>query len=133
MTLSPRSRATATLVVGLVFAFALGATGALAPEDAAAFGTSSALTNVSGEVLVSRAGQEFAPAHQGDVVFAGDTIRTSAGAVAEITYFEGSSVRLEENTELVITALESASDGGTIVTMAQAMGRTWHVVRRWIS
>jgi len=133
VTLSPRSRATATLVVGLVFAFALGSTGALAPEDAAAFGTSSALTNVSGEVLVSRAGQEFAPAHQGDVVFAGDTIRTSASAVAEITYFEGSSVRLEENTELVITALESASDGGTIVTMAQAMGRTWHVVTKLLA
>jgi hypothetical protein len=133
VTLSPRSRAAATLVVGLVFAFALGSTGALAPDDAAAFGSSSALTRVSGEVLVGHAGESFAPAREGDVLVAGDTIRTGASAVAEITYFEGSSVRLEENTELVITALESASDGGTIVTVAQAMGRTWHVVTKLLS
>src|SRR5256885_7236680 len=94
VTLSPRSRAAATLVVGLVFAFALGSTGALAPDDAAAFGSSSALTSVSGEVLVSHAGESFAPAREGDVLVAGDTIRTASNAAAEITYFEGSSVRL---------------------------------------
>ena len=133
MTLSPRSRATATLVVGLVFAFALGSTVGLAPEEAAASGSFSALTNVSGEVLVSHAGEAFAPAHEGDVLRAGDTLRTGANAIAEVTYFEGSSVRLEENTELVITDLESTRDGGTIVRVAQMMGRTWHVVTKLIS
>jgi hypothetical protein len=47
------------------------------------------LTFVTGSVVVSHDGSEFRPAHEGDVIAAGDAIRTDPGATAEITYFGG--------------------------------------------
>ena len=91
----PRTSALTVLVVAL--ALGLGSSAVLAPE-ADALVSISTLTVVDGSVLISHAGSGFAPAREGEVVAAGDTIRTESGAAAEITYFEGSSVRLEADT-----------------------------------
>ena len=84
-------------------------------------------------MVVGHAGQELVDAALGEVIAAGDTIRTGPGATAEITYFEGSSVRIEAGTELVIEALATEADGGTVIAMAQAIGRTWHVVTKLLT
>src|SRR5207237_5742121 len=78
-------------------------------------------------------GGPFTPARDGDAVAAGDTIRTGPGGVAEITYFEGSSVRLDAETEVIVEALRTEVDGGTVIGMMQTLGRTWHVVTKLIS
>ena len=127
-----RSRAVAgaTLVVVLAFTFGSNVTFAPALSELASHST---LTVVEGDVLVSRHGEDFSAARVGDVVAAGDTIRTGARASAEITYFQGSSVRLEPGRELVVARLATGSHGGTVLGMMKTIGRTWYVVSELIS
>src|SRR5437762_3874357 len=127
-----RPRTTALTVLVVALALGLGSSAVLAPE-ADALVSISTLTVVDGSVLISHAGSGFAPAREGEVVAAGDTIRTESGAAAEITYFEGSSVRLEADTQIVVESLRSEADGGTVIGMMQTLGRTWHVVTKLIS
>ena len=127
-----RPRTTALTVLVVALALGLGSSAVLAPE-ADALVSISTLTVVDGSVLISHAGSGFAPAREGEVVAAGDTIRTASGAAAEITYFEGSSVRLEADTQIVVESLRSEADGGTVIGMMQTLGRTWHVVTKLIS
>ena len=114
------------------FALILGASAALAPE-ADALAAITTLSSVQGDVFVRHSNGDVARASEGDVLVAGDAIRTGSNALAEITYFEGSSVRIEADTELVVESLSTASDGGTVVVMSQAAGRTWHVVTKLIT
>jgi hypothetical protein len=126
----PRTIAATVLVVAL--AFALGASTRLAP-GADAIDSRSTLTLVAGSVVVSHDGSEFRSAREGDVIAAGDTIRTGTGAAAEITYVEGSSVRLEAATQIVVRGLRTENDGGTVFAMVQTIGRSWNVVTKLIS
>src|SRR6266566_1977053 len=127
-----RPRNLAAIVLAVALALALGSSAVLAPE-ADAYVSRSALTLVAGSVLVSHDGSSFKPAHEGDVIAAGDMIRTESGAAAEITYFEGSSVRLEADTQIVVESLRTEADSGTVIRMMQTLGRTWHVVTKLIS
>ena len=131
MALSLRSRTVGSLAVLVTCALILGSSVVLAP-DVHALASITTLTAVDGDVFVGR-GDDVVAAREGDVVVVGDSIRTGNGGKAEITYFEGSSVRLEADTELVITALATDADGGTVVAMRQALGRTWHVVTKLIT
>jgi len=126
-----RPRNIAAIVLVVTLALALGSSAVLAPE-ADAHVSRTALTFVAGSVLLSHDGSEFNEAHEGDVIAAGDTIRTESGAAAEITYFEGSSVRLEADTQIVVESLRTEADGGTVIGMMQTLGRTWHVVTKLI-
>src|SRR5438477_1660523 len=127
-----RSRNLAVTALVVALAIGLGSSAVLAPE-ADALVSISTLTVVDGSVLVSHGGSEFRSAHVGDVINAGDTIRAESGAAAEITYFEGSSVRLEADTQIVVESLRTEADGGTVIGMMQTLGRTWHVVTKLIS
>jgi len=127
-----RSRNLAAVVLIVALALGLGSSAVLAPE-ANALVSISTLTVVDGAVLISHDGADFTSAREGDVLGAGDTIRTGTGAAAEITYFEGSSVRLEADTEIVVERLRTEADGGTVIGMMQTLGRTWHVVTKLIS
>ena len=127
-----RSRNLAAVVLIVALALGVGSSAVLAPE-ADALVSISTLTVVDGAVLISHGGADFTPARDGDVLNAGDTIRTGTGAAAEITYFEGSSVRLEADTEIVVERLRTEADGGTVIGMMQTLGRTWHVVTKLIS
>jgi hypothetical protein len=123
------SRSRAATAVVLIVALALGAGSSVvrAPE-ANAVVSASTLTVVDGAVLISHAGAEFSSADEGDVLVAGDRIRTGAGGAAEITYFDGSSVRLEAETEIVVEGRRTFDHGPV-----QALERVWHVVTKLIS
>lgn len=127
-----RSRAIAAVVLIVALTLGLGSGAVLAPE-ANALVSVSTVTVVDGAVLISHAGAEFTPAREGDVLVAGDTIRTGTGGAAEITYFEGSSVRLEAETEIRVERLRIEADGGTVIGVMQTLGRTWHVVTKLLS
>ncbi|HEV8468679.1 MAG TPA: FecR family protein [Candidatus Limnocylindria bacterium] len=129
---SSRSRLAASLALAMGFALIFGASAALAPE-ADALAAISTLSAVKGDVFVRHPSGDLARANEGDVIVVGDAIRTGSDALAEITYFEGSSVRIEADTELVVENLSTASDGGTVIVMWQAVGRTWHVVTKLIT
>jgi hypothetical protein len=118
-----RSRTVAAVALLVALPLGLGSNAALAPEGDALVSIST-LTVVDGPVLVRHGAADFLPAQEGDVVAAGDTIRTGAGASAEITYFEGSSVRLDADAENVVASLGAEAQGRTV----QSIARAWHVL-----
>ena len=122
-----RSRAIAVVVLIAALALWVGSSVVRATE-AHALVPASTFTVVDGAVMISRGGAEFTSAREGDVLAAGDTIRTGTRASAEITYFDGSSVRLEANADLVVTSLRTP-DGGAPQTLA----RVWHVITELVS
>jgi hypothetical protein len=122
----------AAFVLGAALAFVLGSGGVFAPE-ADAFGSRSTLTVVRGAVAVSHDGSDFHSARLGDVIEAGDTVRTDAGAAAEITYVEGSSVRMDADTQIVVRSRRTDTDAGTVIAMMRTMERSWNVVTKLVS
>jgi hypothetical protein len=123
-----RSRTFAVVALLVAVALGVGSSAVLAPEADARISIST-LTVVDGPVLVRHGGADFSAAHEGDVVVAGDAIRTGAGGSAELTYFEGSSVRLDAEAEIVVGSLSVETAGGT----AQTIARAWHVLTTLIS
>jgi hypothetical protein len=118
-------------VLAFVAFMTLAASGTLGGR---ALGATTMVTVISGDVLVQHgATASFVTATDGEVLAAGDTIRTADGARAVLTYFEGSTVTIEPNTELTIETASASSDGSTIVVMKQSVGRTWHVVTKLIT
>jgi len=121
----------ATVALTFVLAIAFGAFGAV--SNAQVFGASTALTVLSGEVMVRHGSGDFVAAKDGQVLNEGDTLRTGADARAVLTYFEGSTVTVEPETQLTIESSATLADGGTVVVMSQAFGRSWHVVTKLIT
>jgi hypothetical protein len=119
----------AGLGIAFVLAIVLGVTGVLAPKNQrVALGASTTLTIISGQILVRHGAGDFAPADDGAVLSAGDTVRTGADARGVLTYFEGSTVEIEPNAELTIETAHGNPDGSTVIVMRQEIGSTWHVV-----
>jgi len=122
-----RSRGVAGIVLAAALALGAGASAVLASDRDGVVSRSAVIT-VNGPVLTRHGIADFVPASDGAVVGAGDIVRAATGASAEITYFDGSSVRLESDTQIVIVGLRP-SDGGA----AQTLGRAWQAVTRLIS
>jgi hypothetical protein len=122
-----RSRAIAAVVLVVTLALGFGSSVVLGPE-AGALVSNGTLTVVDGAVFVRHDGSDFTSAREGDVIAAGDTLRTERGATAEITYFEGSSVRVGSDTQIVVASLRTSD-----VEVGQTLGRAWHVVTTLIS
>lgn len=120
-----------TMMLALTFAVALGTTGNV--SNAKAFGASTSLTILSGDVSVRHGSGAFVAAVDGETLNEGDAVRTAADARAILTYFEGSTVTIEPASEISIDRAETLADGGTVVTMTQTLGRTWHVVTKLIT
>lgn len=127
-----RSRTVAAIAVGITVALGLGYGALIAPEPNA-LGSTTTLTVVDGRVLVGHGDADFSAARAGDLVAVGDTIRIANHASAEITYFDGSSVRLESETEIVVGHLSTGLDDGAVTSTMRMLGRTWHVVTTLIS
>ncbi len=123
--------AVATVALTFVLAIAFGAFGAV--SNAQVFGASTSLTVLSGEVMVRHGAGDFVAAFDGQVLNEGDTVRTGTDARAVLTYFEGSTVTVEPDTQLTIENSAALADGSTVVVMSQAFGRTWHVVTKLIT
>jgi len=126
--------AVAGLGLAFVLAIALGATGVLTPKNQqVAFGASTTLTIITGPVFVRHAPGDFGPADDGSVLGPGDTVKTGPGSRAVLTYFEGSTVEIEPDSQVEITTAHANPDGSTVVVMQQDLGTTWHVVQHLIS
>ena len=131
----PKSRtARALLLLGLTAVFALVMTGALAlmfPTQA--LGSSSTLEVLDGVVAVSHDGNTFAIGQDGEMLQQGDVIRTGEGAHAVLTFFDGSVIELEPDSEIRVETLQATSAGDLLMTMQQTIGRSWHVVSRTLT
>src|SRR3990170_7198670 len=108
------------LVVLLRFVF-------LAPGTAQA--SSSVLSVISPPVEVQGEGEASPrPAVDGEILHAGDLVRTGAGGRAVITFYEGTTATLEPGTEVVIQAMERRGAGGFFTSLRQSIGVTWNRV-----
>jgi len=87
------------------------------------------LTVISGDVLMRTTTGDFTSAMDGALLFVGTVLRTSADARALITLFEGSTMELDPASDVTIEG--ATAHGGS--TIAQALGRGWHVVTRLTS
>ena len=91
------------------------------------------LNVLSGDVQVQFYRQtESQPARDGTALNAGDRVVTGAGSSALITFFEGSTMLLEPETEVVITSLlqgRAPQSAATAVGVQQLRGATWSKVQ----
>jgi hypothetical protein len=119
-----------TLGFAVVLTLVFGSDAAFGSRDRV-FATATTVTSISGSVYLRRtADMEFTPAHEGDVLSTGDIIWAGPGT-AEVTYFEGSSVRIGPETQLVIRPL--LVDGDSVASLPQAFDRTWRVITRLLT
>ena len=117
------------VLIATTLAFVLVSTGVIAVFFASpAQAHSSTVTVLDGQVLVRHSNGQFVPITDGDIVAGGDTVRTAAASHGVLTFFDGTTVELEPNTEVTITNLQASASGDKIVEMTQTVGRTWHVV-----
>jgi hypothetical protein len=70
-------------------------------------------------------GDNWTVAQVSQVLKAGDTIRVDQGSRAEVTFFEGSVIELEEGTIISISELSHNADtGSTTIALNEEVGRT---------
>jgi len=84
------------------------------------------LSTTEGEVFVMKAGTDtWGEGQSGTELEEGDTIKTGEDSSAEITFFDGSTVELQPDTEVGITSLDRYCDTGvTTITLEQIIGAT---------
>jgi hypothetical protein len=105
----------------------------VAPDVATrpAFGQAAAgatLSVLAAPVEVASGSGSFTPARNGQTLQVGDQIRTGAGGVALLTYFDGSETQLTPETQVQLQA--APSGGGPGVTLAQVVGTTVNRVQQ---
>ncbi len=128
-----RSRSRVLIIV-TTLAFVLATTGVIAIFFAApAQAHSSTVTVLDGSVLVRHPGSQFAPITDGEVVGGGDTVRTAGDSHGVLTFFDGTTVELEPDTEITIDTLQASASGDKVVEITQVLGRTWNVVTHLVS
>src|SRR3954468_7345644 len=122
-----RRRMRGATLVAFVLGFVIVSTGiiaALFPATAAA--SSSSLEVLDGIVALSLDGQSFAEGRDGDLVEQGDVVRTGDDSHAVLTFFDGSTIEVEPNSELIVHTLKATSAGDIVMEMQQNLGRSWH-------
>ena len=117
-------------IAGLAIAFGSSTTLGRDAEQPGAFAT---VTSVTGDVFVLHIDGGSGAASAGDVLAAGDAVRTAAGASVELTYVEGSSVRTGECTAFVVEGLAVEPDQSAALGMWRTAGRTWQAITRMVS
>jgi hypothetical protein len=129
----PHSRSHVVLTVALAVLFLLVfSSDATVGSQHRVLATATAVTNLSGSVFIRRTGDmEFKPAHVGDVLSIGDTIWAGPGT-AEVTYFEGSSIGIGPETQVVIQPLVVDGDD-TVASLPQGFDRTWRAIARLVT
>jgi hypothetical protein len=85
------------------------------------------------DVFVRHGSEGYALAYDGEMLRVGDRVRTGPTGIALITYFDGSTVTLDPDSEIAIELLEISSTGRVIVLMFQTAGRAWYSITSALS
>src|SRR4051812_41511820 len=99
-------------LVAFVLGFVVVSTGVIAavfPATAAA--SSSSLEVLDGIVALSHDGQLFSEGRDGDLVQQGDVVRTGSDSHAVLTFFDGSTIEVEPDSELIVNTIKASSAG----------------------
>jgi len=112
------------LALVLVIAASFGAVNFLSPSSALA--SQCTLSLLSGSVQYQEPGSaKWQSGTDGIVLAAGTRIRTSSDSHALLTFFEGSTLRLEADTDVEIREIERGEQQTTVIVLKQWTGRTW--------
>ena len=99
-----------------------------APADA----QSALLDAISDRVTLAHSGQSAEEVVVERVIRSGDTVATDENGHAVVTYPDGSTAVLEENSSLTIEFVQTSA-GDYIVRMEQTLGRVWYAVTRAVA
>jgi len=98
-----------------------------------AYATSTMLSILGGTDIQVLKGEEseaeWEQAEDGMVLKAGYTVKTGNDSYALITFFDGSTIEIDPDSELLIERMERDGDTATI-GLYQRVGRTWHRVEK---
>lgn len=77
-------------------------------------------------VFAQRSGEpDFVSALDGEVLVSGDLVRADAEGRAVLTFFDGSTISVEPNSDVRVVSLVKTTSGGIQLTIEQTLGRTW--------
>lgn len=119
------------IVLGLVVVIgvALVVSNLLSPKST--YATSTVLSILGGQnVSVAQTTDAWVPAEDGQTLEAGWSVKTGANSYALITFFDGSTMEIEPNTEILIEAMEGKDGDSSVIGIFQKAGRTWHRVEK---
>jgi hypothetical protein len=79
---------------------------------------------------VAHGARDFRLATDGEILAAGDRVRTDATGHALITFFDGSTLELEPSTSVAVDDATPHGDGSLAIQLTQTIGRTWASVQK---
>lgn len=116
-----------TIILIAVVAVSLMLSGVLDYQsDPSVLASTCTLTCDTGAVEIREAGSDdWDDVEDGAVLQAGTRIRTTAISEALLTFFNGSTFKLEPNTDILIEQLECDENRHTVIVIRQWIGTTW--------
>ena len=104
-----------------------------ATVPAAPTGETGTLSDLAGDVQVQRQGTKtWIAATSGMEIWGGDSLKTGDDGYVLITFFDGSVMEVEADTEISVEELSEASGGSTTVRINQVIGNTLNRVENLI-
>ncbi len=101
------------------------------PVPAASSTPLTILSIIGGDVYVLKAGTEtWEKAEVGTTLQPGDIVKSAKGSHAEVTFFDGSTIELEQSTELAMSELGIDDNGSTTIRLVQSLGKTISRVKK---
>lgn len=97
-------------------------------EDATSADVVSAVLGIITTNIETDSGDGFAEATEGESLVVGDQVKTDATGFAEVTYHDGSWMRVESEATLMIDDLADTDDGQVVSTSIDT-GEAWNRVR----
>ena len=125
---NPR-RVAIPIAIALLLAFGgsislFGLLGSTSPPSVLA--SNCTLSVATGAVEIQTAGSNtWEKGIDGMTLVAGSRVKTAPQSQALLTFFEGSTIELEANTNLEIEQVECIEEGYTVIILKQWLGRTW--------
>jgi len=96
-------------------------------------GQTGSLSSVTGDVTVMRQGMSaWITATSGMKIWTGDSLKTGSNGYVLITFFDGSVMEVESDSEISVEELSKASGGSTTVRISQVLGNTLNRVENLI-
>jgi len=102
-----------------------GGTADVPTDDSTTPSTLTILSLTDGSIFVMKAGaSDWIEAHVGMTLKIGDIVRSGNNSSAQITFFEGSTIDLDADTQIEVAALNISSTGSTTIGLRQVIGTT---------
>lgn len=96
-------------------------------------GQSGTLSDIAGDVQVIRSGASaWTAATNGMKIWTGDGLKTGSDGYVLVTFFDGSVMEVESDTEISVEELSQASGGSTTVRINQTVGNTLNRVQNLV-